>query len=164
MKRNDIILVDTCVIIHAMHKGYWNALYKNFRLETVTRCLIEAQTGKAQKMPQPMTEQELRAFFNKVYDVTQEEVLETLEVHDIDHLHDGEQELWVHALKRTDAWLMSGPDEASMKFGCDTGHAERLVSLEAALNVLGERKPDLQHNYQNDWLEGIKRRQAMGLL
>ena len=103
MQRNDIILVDTCVIIEANKWGYWGTLHKNFRLETVTRCLIEAQTGQAQRLPQPVTEAELRAAFNTVYDVSQEEILEALETHDIGHLHEGEQELWVHALKRDDA-------------------------------------------------------------
>lgn len=164
MKRNDIILVDACVIIEANQKGYWGALHKNFRLETVTCCIIEAQTGRAQRINPPVTEAELRAAFNAIYDVSQEEVLDALEGYDIGHLDDGEQELWVHALKRNDAWLLSGPDEASMKFGCNNGHAERLVSLEGALNVLGERNPKLQQNYQNNWLEGVKRRQALGIL
>ena len=164
MQRNDIILVDTCVIIEATQQGYWSALHKNFRLETVTRCLIEAQTGKAQRIPQPVTEAELRQAFNAVYDVTQEEVLEALETHDIGHLHDGEQELWVHALKRNDAWFLSGPDEASMKFGCICGHADRLVSLENALNILGIKAPKINANYQNNWLERVKRNQAMGIM
>ena len=83
-----------------------------------------------QRLLQPATEAELRAAFSAVYDVSQEEILEALETHDIGHLHEGEQELSVHALKREDAWLMSGPDAASMNFGCSVGHADRLVSLE----------------------------------
>ena len=110
-------------------RGYSGTLHKNFRPKSVTRCLIEAQTGQAQRLPQRATEAELRAAFNSVYDVSQEEILVALETHDIGHLHEGEQELSVHALKRDDAWLMSGPDAASMNFGCSVGHADRLVSL-----------------------------------
>lgn len=163
MQRNDIILIDTCVIIQACDRGFWSALHKNFRLETVTRCLIEAQTGRAQRISQPVTDAELRAAFNAVYDVSDIDILEAHESHDIGHLDDGELELWVHALKRDDAWLLSGPDTASMEFGCSVGHADRLVSLEGALNVLGEKKPKLNNNYQNTWLESVKRRQALGL-
>lgn len=164
MQRNDIILVDTCVVIEAIHRGYWKQLHSNFRLETVEYCLVEVQTGRTQRLAQPISEAELRECFHQVHPVSELDVLRALDDHDLGHLDKGEQELWVHALQRDDAWLLSGPDEASMKFGCSAGHRDRLVSLEKALEILGVRDPRLQSNYQNTWLEGVKRRHLFGLL
>lgn len=164
MQRKDIILVDTCVIIEAIHRGYWGHLHGNFRLETVEYCLVEVQTGRTQRLAQPISEAELRGCFHQVHPVSAVDVLRALENFDLSHLDKGEQELWVHALQRDDAWLLSGPDEASMKFGCSVGHRDRLVSLEKALEILGVRNPRLQENYQNNWLEGVKRRHLFGLL
>ena len=71
MKSNDILLVDTCAIIEACRTGCWNAISKNFRVETVDECIVEAQTGKAQRIYPPIPEQELRAAFHKVYTVSE---------------------------------------------------------------------------------------------
>ena len=42
----------------------------------------------------------------------------------------GEKSLWAHALGRTGAWLLCGPDRASLRVGVRLRFRERLVSLE----------------------------------
>ena len=46
----------------------------------------------------------------------------------------GERSLWAHALTRSDAWVLCGPDKASLRFGVRLGFRERLVALEWLLD------------------------------
>jgi hypothetical protein len=70
------------------------------------------------------------------------------------YLDAGEQMLWAHALTRSDAWLLCGPDKASLRLGIRLGCRERLVSLERLLLDAGFRsKIKLRENYTQHWLE-----------
>ena len=72
-------------------------------------------------------------------------------VHDI-ALDIGEASLWAHALNRDDAWVLCGPDKASVRFGVRLGFRERLVSLEGFLDDIGYRpKPSLRMAYTRQW-------------
>ena len=51
----------------------------------------------------------------------------------------GERCLWAHALTRADAWVLCGPDKASLRFGVRLGFRERLVALEGLLEAIGYR-------------------------
>lgn len=63
-------------------------------------------------------------------------------------LDSGEASLWAHALHRDDAWLLCGPDKASLRFGIRLGFRERLVSLERLLDDAGHRpSPALREAY-----------------
>ena len=65
----------------------------------------------------------------------------------------GERTLWAHALTRSDAWVLCGPDKASLRFGVRLGFRDRLVSLEA---LAGGRGPSpqgaLKDAYTTAWL------------
>ena len=68
-------------------------------------------------------------------------------VHDI-ALDIGEASLWAHALNRDDAWVLCGPDKASLRFGVRVGFRDRLVSLEGLLDDVGHRpKSSLRRAY-----------------
>lgn len=54
-------------------------------------------------------------------------------------LDEGEEALWAHALGRDDAWLLCGPDRASLRCGIRLGQRERLVALEELLARVGHR-------------------------
>ena len=54
-------------------------------------------------------------------------------------LERGEASLWAHALLWNDAWVLYGPDRASLRLGVRLGLLERLVSLERLLNDVGHR-------------------------
>ena len=51
----------------------------------------------------------------------------------------GEECLWAHALGRSDAWILCGPDKASLRCGVRLGFRQRLVSLERLLEAAGHR-------------------------
>ena len=66
----------------------------------------------------------------------------------------GERCLWAHALTRADAWVLCGPDKASLRFGVRLGLRERLVALEGLLEAIGYRpRIDLRPAYTRKWLE-----------
>ena len=66
----------------------------------------------------------------------------------------GEQMLWAHALSRSDAWVLCGPDKASLRVGIRLGFRDRLVSLERLLADLGHRpKTALREAHTQRWLD-----------
>jgi hypothetical protein len=66
----------------------------------------------------------------------------------------GEWSLWAHALTRSDAWVLCGPDKASMRFGVRLGLRERLMSLQGLLDAAGFRpRAELKLAYTSSWLE-----------
>lgn len=165
MKRGDVLLVDTCAIIEAHRTGCWNALTKNFLVETVDECLVEAQTGKAQRIYPPVSDQELRAAFHEIYTVSDVDraTFELEKPGGVPELDPGERDLWVHAWKRPGAWCLCGPDKASMKAGFVLGHRERLISLEALLHCIGVTK-GIKPHYSARWLEEVLYNLSQGLL
>ena len=65
----------------------------------------------------------------------------------------GEESLWAHALGRDDAWLLCGPDKASLRCGVRLGFQDRLVSLERLLDGVGHRtRTALKPHYTTRWL------------
>ena len=66
----------------------------------------------------------------------------------------GEQMLWTHALTRTDAWVLCGPDKASLRLGIRLGFRDRLISLERLLLDAGFRpRNGLREAYAEWWPE-----------
>lgn len=165
MKRGDVILVDACVIIEAHRTGTWAALHKGFALETVETCIVEAQTGKANRINQQILDADLRKCFQSVYAVTDlERAVHAANFEgDMPALDAGELDLWIHALQRDDVWFLCGPDRASMKFGCQVGQKEKLVSMEQALSMLNVGTSNIKGHYQERWLSDVKVKFTLGL-
>ena len=69
----------------------------------------------------------------------------------------GERSLWAHALTRSDAWVLCGPDKASMRFGVRLGLQERLMALETlAVGCSGiAPKEALKPAYTAKWLDKL---------
>ena len=131
-------MVDTNVILEAHRVGSWRALAGGYCLETVEDCVTETQTGFQRRLPeQRIDEKELRASLAVVHSVKdRERAVGTIRAPHI-ALDLGEASLWAHALTRDDAWVLCGPDKASLRFGIQLGFRERLVSLESLLNNIG---------------------------
>jgi hypothetical protein len=149
------ILVDTNVILECHRTASWRALAGGFRMETVTECVIETQTGFQRRRPeQQIDETTLRQALAAVHDVTKA-ARAMLFARDAlsAYLDPGEQHLWAHAVARSDAWLLCGPDKASLRLGFRLGFRDRLVGLEALLDQVGFRpKLPLRMNYTSRWL------------
>lgn len=163
MARKEAILVDTMVIIESHQSGCWNALSSRFRLETVEKCIEETATGKQKRRPeQQIDETELRSSFHQIHPVTDEELAEVY-IRGASGLDDGERHLWAHALGRPDAWVLCGPDRASMRFGFDAKFRDRLISLEQLCDEIGHRAR-LREHFQKRWLEDVLLQLTLGKL
>lgn len=149
-----LVLVDTMVIIEAHRTGSWRALASRYAIETVETCFAETQTGAQKRRPeQRIDPAQLRASLAAVHPVTDAERA-SLYVRDYaaSNLDAGERDLWAHAATRSDAWVMSGPDTASLRFGVRLGLRDRLIALETLLNDIGHRpREPLRRNYTRAW-------------
>lgn len=147
--------MDTNVILEAHRTGAWRALVGRYRVETVTECVTETQTGFQRRRPeQRIDEPALRRSLAAVHDVTaMQRAAAVLRDPLFSSLDPGERDLWAHALSRTDAWFLCGPDKASVRLGVRLGFRERLVTLEGLLEHAGHRpRPPLRDNYTRKWL------------
>src|SRR5262249_54408619 len=124
-------------------------------LETVEECMIETQTGYQNRRPEQQIDRDvLVAGFKAIHKVSEGERAAAL-VRDgeIAMLDEGEKALWAHALSRSDAWVLCGPDKASLRIGIRANLRDRLVALEHLLEGAGFRsKTPLRSAYRQDWL------------
>jgi hypothetical protein len=132
------VLVDTNAIIECFRLGAWAALAGGYCVETVEDCFTETQTGfQRRSREQQIDPFELQSTLYAVHAVS------TLALADVDLKVDGialdigERALWAHALQRPDAWVLCGPDRASMRFGVRLGLKDRLIALERLLSEAG---------------------------
>ena len=148
------LLVDTNVIVECHRVGAWRALTSRYRTQTVEKCVEETQTGFQNRNPeQQIDEKLLRGSLAAVYAVTELEIAKAVIRESlIGTIDPGEKHLWAHALERTEAWILCGPDKASLKIGVRLGLRERLVSLERLLGDIGHRSnPSLKGWYTEKW-------------
>jgi hypothetical protein len=149
------ILVDTMIIFECWRVNAWNAFAGGYAVETVEDCVIETQTGfqrrrVEQRIDQAALMETLQAV-NKVSDADTAAIL--LRDPLAANLDLGERSLWAHALTRTDAWVLCGPDKASLRFGVRVGLRDRLVALEGLFQDAGQKAATpLKENYTSKWL------------
>jgi hypothetical protein len=150
------ILVDTNVILECWRVGSWRALAGGYALESVEDCVTETQTGFQRRRPERRIDAAaLRQSLTRIHDVSAAQLAAAI-VRDegISFLDVGERSLWAHALTRTDAWVLCGPDKASLRFGVRLGFRDRLVALERLLSDAGHRsRVPLRPAYTTRWLD-----------
>lgn len=152
-----VVLVDTNVIIEGHRTGTWAALVGAYGVETVEDCVAETQTGYERRpSEQWINVGDLETSLAAVHGVADREHAElAVRVTDI-FLDRGEKSLWAHALGRTDAWLLCGPDRASLRVGIRLRFRERLVSLEELLDRAGHRpRHALRPAYTRKWMDRV---------
>jgi hypothetical protein len=150
------VLVDTNVVLECWRVGSWRALASGYGVETVEDCVAETQTGFQRRRPEQRIDAAvLRSSLAGVHDVTAAQLAAAI-VRDetISFLDVGERSLWAHALTRDDAWILCGPDRASLRLGIRFGFRDRLVALERLLSDVGHRpRQALRPAYTTRWLD-----------
>ena len=147
------VLVDTNVIFECHRTSSWRALTSGYRLETTEDCVAETQAGKQhQERRTEVDETRLRESLSTVHSVSDRQRAELL-LRQPPALDRGEESLWAHALDREDnAWLLAGPDKASLRCGVLLGYRDRLISLERLLDEIGHRvRRGLREPYTEAW-------------
>ena len=153
-RHNGTVLVDTNVILECWRIDAWRALADRYDVETVEDCVTETQTGfQRRRREQQIDQTVLTKSLKAVHKVSDRELAAVL-VRDVtvSNLDIGERSLWAHALTRSDAWVLCGPDKASLRFGVRLGFRDRLVALDGLLNDVGHRpKVPLKEPYTSAW-------------
>jgi hypothetical protein len=137
------VLVDTNVILECWRVGAWRALTGGYAVETVEDCVIETQTGYQRRRTKQQIEQAaLEGSLSAIHKVADADRAAAI-VRDalFAYLDPGEASLWAHALTRADAWVLCGPDTASLRFGVRQGLRDRLVALETLLQAWDIGRP-----------------------
>lgn len=148
------VLVDTNAILESWRVDAWPALAGGYGVETVEDCVTETQTGFQRRRKEEQVDRaSLLDSLSAVHKVGDAE-LAAAAVRDpaFSVLDVGERSLWAHALTRSDAWVLCGPDKASLRFGVRLGLRDRLVALEDLLRDTGHRpRIPLREAYTSTW-------------
>nr|USU33088.1 hypothetical protein NG677_05200 [Methylobacterium sp. OTU13CASTA1] len=160
------VLLDANSVIEAHRVGAWGALSTRYRIVMVQKCIDETQTGNQRREPEQTINYEL--LLASLRERHPDDLVAIMGIQlspGGSLLDEGETSLWAHALKRTDDWLICGPDAASMRFGYDRGKRDRLVSLSGLIGDIGHRPArPLYRNYEKAWLDALIHNLVMGLL
>ncbi|HJP67495.1 MAG TPA: hypothetical protein VJ846_01240 [Sphingomicrobium sp.] len=154
------VLLDTNTIIEVHRVSGWRALSSGYALETVETVVMETHTGFQRRDPAQQIDQgALRASLRKVHQVNklQEAKLRLKLLEEVIDLDAGEFALWAHMMDREDAWMLCGPDKASLRFGVRQGLRARMISLEQLLGDAGlqRTRPSLRDNFTKAWLDRV---------
>ena len=162
---NQIVLVDTNVILEAHRTGCWAPISQYFDLHTVDKVIEETQTGfQNRSNEQTIDEVALRASFSNIASINNGQRAEFNLAHNHPTLDDGERDLLVYAesLPNT-VWFLNSPDMAAVRFVHGRGWIDRLVSLEVMASHLKARLgEDLRGNYTERWLSGKRTSLILG--
>lgn len=124
--------------------------------ETVEDCVTETQTGFQRRKPEENIDvAQLRKDLKAVHSVTEIQRANVLLNGDGIALDLGEQSLWAHALTRNDAWVLCGPDKASLRFGVRMKCRDRMISLERLLTEAGFNPKKLDEKHTTKWLDRV---------
>lgn len=154
-EKGQIVLLDTNVILEAHRTNCWAALADFYCLETVEKCIEETQTGFQNREPEHTIDSaSLRRSLRNIHNVTDADVLKfVLDNESAATLDAGEQHLLIHASHRQDAWVVSSPDKAAMRFIHERGWIARLISLESIINRISARTSQaLRVNFTENWM------------
>lgn len=150
------VLVDTMTILDTHKWSAWGALSGGYNVETVEECVIETQTGFQRRRPEESIDAaQLRKDLKAVHRVSEVQRANVLLNADGIALDIGEQSLWAHALTREDAWVLCGPDKASLRFGVRMKCRDRMISLERLLSEAGFNPKRLDEKHTTKWLNRI---------
>lgn len=138
MRRGQVVLVDTNIIIEAVRTNCWGALVSHFSVETVEKCCEEARSGERHRPGYVVVEDAALREGLKAHRVSAIE-LAALGLRDAEskRLDPGERHLWAHALARGDAWLACCCDNAAVRSAVRLHWEDRLVSLEELVRAVG---------------------------
>ena len=159
------ILLDATAMLEAIRVEAWNPLRGAYQIESVETCVEEVLTGP--KSPFADIPLRIAAFPHtlKAVHAVSDLQLVAATLRPGPSIDRGELALWAHALGRTDAWGLCGPDRASMRWGYENGYRDRLLSLGKLLSDIGFKpKLPLRAHHEQAWLTDVLNKLALGIL
>ncbi|WP_082636312.1 hypothetical protein [Stutzerimonas nitrititolerans] len=166
-RKDQIVLVDTNVLIEAHRVSCWNTLSSYFKFSTVETVIEETQTGFQNREPgQTIDLSPLRASFHHIEKVTDlaraQFALDNPEV----LLDPGERDLviYAHSLDPKSTWFLNSPDMAAIRYGHQSNWLDRLVSLEAmAKHISAHTTTSFRDNFTESWLSQKRTKLLLGI-
>lgn len=139
MRRGDVLLVDTNIIIEAVRTRCWNGLCGHFIVETVETCYAEALAGDPLRPGYVTVEHaQLAKGLLRRHAVSDLERAQLALAHTgAEALDAGERDLFAHAFGRTDAWRAICAYRAAVNVALALGWEERVVSLQRLAGAAG---------------------------
>lgn len=160
------VFVDTNIIIEAFGTKTWTALCNTYQVETVDKCVAESLAGDQTRNGYVKADEPgLKRGLAKIHEVDKAVLSPFRMKHSeaLAGLHAGEMELFAFiessGLATESLILISTADGAAVKFACQIGWIDCLISLEAMLRksgVTGTQIKGLRRQYSKDWLESWK--------
>ncbi|MBR9907068.1 MAG: hypothetical protein GYB30_03335 [Gammaproteobacteria bacterium] len=158
MNRDDIILVDTNVIIEAHRVSILKEILGSLNLATVCKCIEETQTGAQNRDPRANIDEALLRTRMHIFYPTDEQILiASMERPGLADVDAGELHLLTQAhLMDGDVWFVSSPDKHPMRLAIEYGWRDRLVSLEAVYRIANaNRKVSFRENFTEAWHQRV---------
>ncbi|MFC0444273.1 hypothetical protein ACFOD1_03060 [Pseudidiomarina halophila] len=159
MEREDLILVDTNVIIEAHRASILNEMLGCLSLATVEMCVQETQTGAQNRDPWQNIDEGLIRERMQIFSPTDEDiVVASMALPGIGEVDAGELHLLTqaHFLADQDVWFLASPDKHPMRLAIEYGWRERLVSLERVYRLANsKRKLQLRENFTEAWHQAV---------
>ncbi|MCH7490958.1 MAG: hypothetical protein IID05_09705 [Gemmatimonadetes bacterium] len=137
----------------------------NGDIETVTECADECRRGDRLSTGYVSVSDANRARLRTVHTVAEIDVASLLILDWTSPLHDGERDLFAHALGRATPppWRVCSPDHASVKFGVSAGFGDHLVLLEDAIGAVGGHPTTpLRRHFLTRWLSSERTKARLG--
>lgn len=159
------VFIDTNAIGAAQRHHCWNALRHHYRLCTVAICLEEAtRPDRRGRRLVELTVEELRAELDCLPVSPAQEAALQLVLGGKPSLDPGEKALLAaaHALGVTAAWVLCGPDKATLLAMHRLKLAERMVALETLATGAGATLRNPEEQYGEKWLKTKRTQLALG--
>ncbi|MBD8633716.1 hypothetical protein IFT74_20340 [Oxalobacteraceae sp. CFBP 8755] len=160
-KKNQIVLVDTNVLIEAHRTNCIGYLASYFDIHTVEKVVEETQNGFQNRSPgQTIDEALLKKMLKHVEPITELQRVEfTLSAPGVE-LDPGELDLLIYAETLPNAsnvWFLNSPDRAAIRYAHGRNWLDRLVSLEEMIDHVRQKTAaSLKGNFTKDWLSEAK--------
>ncbi|MFZ2654101.1 MAG: hypothetical protein WAX69_04240 [Victivallales bacterium] len=165
IKRDDIIFVDTNVIIEAEKAGILKHLAGHYsNLSTVEKCVEELEKGDKNDPDYVPVDTEFVKGKMAVKQVSQKETIELLlKLNNEVTVHDGEKELLAHINSQNiKIFYICSPDRACIKAAGKLGLIDKVISLENLTESCGIRNPKIRKHFLKKWLQEFKTDLALG--
>ncbi|KMM86374.1 hypothetical protein HX787_28090 [Pseudomonas tolaasii] len=166
-EKDQIVLVDTNVILEAHRVTCWNTLASYFRLATVETVVEETQTGFQNRSPaQTIQLAPLRGSFHHIENITNEARAQFALDNPNVLLDPGERDLIIYArsLDPKTTWFLNSPDMAAVRYCHHSKWLDRLVSLEAMnKHISAHTTSNLRDNFSENWLSVRKTKLLLGM-
>lgn len=164
LRRGDIVFIDTTAIAAAHQVKAWGALCHGFRLVTAALCVEEAtRPNRFGEMLVSKANEALAAEVEtrNVDDAMRFNLMERLG--DAVALDAGERDLLALALAEgSRVWCFCGPDKATLRALHYLAWADRMVSLEEMMSLVGHSTKGLEPHQTKRWLEEKRTKLKLG--